>query len=200
MGTRGAIGFRLNGKDKVSYNHFDSYPSGLGADVVEVLHKYTPFDMRQVVAGIRLVQGDSKPTPEDIEACKSWTDLGVSNQSTDDWYCLLRQAQGDLDAFMQGGLRVMIDSHEFLGDSLFCEWAYIVNLDDETLEVYKGFNQNRKAAGRYVTAGIEQVENDKYYGVQLLVTIPLETLASMKTSQFVKGIEALAYEREEEEE
>ena len=30
MGTRGAYGFRINDKDKVTYNHFDSYPDGFG--------------------------------------------------------------------------------------------------------------------------------------------------------------------------
>jgi len=30
MGTRGAYGFRKNGIDKVTYNHFDSYPEQLG--------------------------------------------------------------------------------------------------------------------------------------------------------------------------
>lgn len=31
---------------------------------------------------------------------------------------------------------------EFSGDSLFCEWAYVVDLDANVLEVYKGFNKN----------------------------------------------------------
>ena len=39
MGTRGLYGFRKNGVDKTTYNHFDSYPDGLGADVIESLKK-----------------------------------------------------------------------------------------------------------------------------------------------------------------
>jgi hypothetical protein len=35
----------------------------------------------------------------------------------------------------------MIDSKGFLSDSLFCEWAYIINLDKEVLEVYEGFQE-----------------------------------------------------------
>ena len=35
MGTRGILGFRKNGLDKLAYNHFDSYPEELGANVVK---------------------------------------------------------------------------------------------------------------------------------------------------------------------
>ncbi len=39
MGTRGSVGYfgKLNGKNlhKVTYNHYDSYPSYLGKKVVE---------------------------------------------------------------------------------------------------------------------------------------------------------------------
>ena len=41
MGTRGAVGYfgKLNGENlhKVTYNHYDSYPSGLGKQVVEYI-------------------------------------------------------------------------------------------------------------------------------------------------------------------
>ena len=37
MGTRGLWGFRKDGKDKLTYNHFDSYPDCLGHTIVEFL-------------------------------------------------------------------------------------------------------------------------------------------------------------------
>ena len=37
MGTSGAIGFVVDGKEFVAYNHFDSYPENLGKEVVEFI-------------------------------------------------------------------------------------------------------------------------------------------------------------------
>ena len=64
---------------------------------------------------------------------------------------------------------------DFLYDSLFCEYAYIINLDECVLEFYKGFNKNPKANGRYANNTIYRDENS-YYGVALIDTIPLKDL------------------------
>src|SRR4051812_4409012 len=34
VSTRGAFGFRINGQDKITFSRFDSYPGGLGDDIV----------------------------------------------------------------------------------------------------------------------------------------------------------------------
>ena len=63
----------------------------------------------------------------------------------------------------------------FLYDSLFCEYAYIINLDTKKLEFYKGFNKNPNARGRY--ANKYAFENDKRYcGVALVKQIPLSKI------------------------
>ena len=33
------------------------------------------------------------------------------------------------------------DDINFAADSLFCEWAYVIDLDKRTFEVYEGFNK-----------------------------------------------------------
>jgi len=37
MGTRGLLGFIISGRRRASYNQFDSYPSGLGAQVAKFI-------------------------------------------------------------------------------------------------------------------------------------------------------------------
>lgn len=39
MGTSGLMAFVVDGNAKGGYVHWDSYPSGLGADVLEWLHE-----------------------------------------------------------------------------------------------------------------------------------------------------------------
>jgi len=168
MGTRGTVGFRKNGVDKLMYNHYDSYPDGLGAQVVEFLKETSVAVISEIFDKIEMVDGDTKPTAEQIEHCKGWTDLTVSEQSTSDWYCLLRDAQGELGAFKKG-LRYMLAANDFIKDSLFCEYGYIVNLDDNVLEFWLGFQKKPQEGNRYGT-----IKCDDYYPCRLVKTYPLD--------------------------
>lgn len=62
MGTRGLYGFRKNGVDKTTYNHFDSYPDGLGADVVNFIKKHSIDELKKFYDRIQMVQNDTSPT------------------------------------------------------------------------------------------------------------------------------------------
>ena len=191
MGTRGAYGFRINGQDKVTYNHYDSYPCGLGREVMSYI-AHTPLKrMKEVAARIILVDRESTPSPELIKKYKKYTDLRVSEQSHNDWYCLLRKTQGNLFPY-NSDLEHMIDSQDFLSDSLFCEWAYIINLDTDTFEAYKGFNKNPLARGRY--AGRSTKSNDGYRGVSLIKEIPLANIRKQNLERLVGELNALNHD------
>lgn len=179
MGTRGAIGFRLDGEDKITYNHFDSYPGGLGSTILtEICGKKDWNKVKENVRRIVLVTNDTPPTDAEIAANAKWADLGVSEQSFEDWYCLLREAQGTLEPYMTGELPLMFDSTSFVLDSLFCEYAYIINLDDGVLEFYKGFNSDPNAPGRY--ASLQRERKGEYFGVALVETVPLSDFPATK--------------------
>lgn len=139
MSTRGICGFYKDGITKASYNHSDSYPSGLGKDVVGFINKHSIEEMNNIFTKITLVTENDKE---------------------------LDNAEGNLSVYAQIGY--MLDSQDFLKDSLFCEWGYIINLDSNVLEVYKGF-QNKKTNTRY------QPEKDEggYWGCALIASIEL---------------------------
>ena len=169
MGTRGCYGFRKNGIDKLAYNHYDSYPDGLGSDVIKFCKETTVKEMNAIFDKIILVDESGMPTPEQIAECHKYYDGSVSSQSVEDWYCLLRHAQGDLNAY-KNGLKYMIDNHDFIKDSLFCEYAYIINLDTKRLEFYVGFQKTPDETNRYGT------EDDRgYYPCKMMASYPLNS-------------------------
>ena len=150
MSTRGCYGFRKNGIDKLTYNHFDSYPDCLGKIMVEFCKETSLDEMNEIYDRLILVNENDKPTQEQIEECKRYYNGDVSNKTPEDWYCLLREAQGEPNEY-KNGLRYMIDNHDFIKDSLFCEFAYIINLDTKKLEFWKGFQRKSDPNNRYGT-------------------------------------------------
>jgi hypothetical protein len=188
MGTRGAYGFRIDRKDKLTYNHFDSYPEILGRKMLEYIVA-TPLDMmREVASSIIMVDEHSKPDPELIKKYRKYSDLSVSEHRYDSWYCLLRNSQGDLFPY-NNNLRHMIDYNNFPYDSLFCEWAYIINIDTKLFEIYRGFNKNPSAPGRYAKRKIR--DNNNYRGVALITEIPLPEITAEAIDGLVKKLDEL---------
>lgn len=64
------------------------------------------------------------------------------------------------------------ENNEFIKNSLFCTWGYIVNLDDRTLEVYVGGQSRPHDRGRYAN----EVSEDGYYGCALILTLDFEDI------------------------
>jgi len=188
MGTRGAYGYRLDGRDKVTYNHYDSYPIGLGLQILT----YTLFNeletMRAVARRIELVDAESQPSPELVNRYRHYLDTRGGVSETPTWYWLLRETQGDLQPY-HCDLRHMIDSQAFLYDSLFCEWAYVINLDNEQFEVYRGFNQDPSRSGRY--ASQRSGRDNPYYGVVLIREFPFAEFSRGTIDDMVKEMERL---------
>jgi hypothetical protein len=188
MGTRGSLGFRIDGQDKLTYCQFDSYPEGVGAEMLEEL--CGKWDWEQVKTNVRRLAHvrEVPPTEQQIEENKQWSDLSVSEGTYSDWYCLLRQMQGRIGPYMSGECTAMYKANNFVLESVFCEYAYIVNLDDMTLEFYRGFNSSPMSnAGRYAgtqTPAVTRSDGSTYqsdsYGVVLVDTVPLTDLPKTK--------------------
>jgi hypothetical protein len=68
----------------------------------------------------------------------------------------------------------------FLADSIFCEYAYILNLDTAELEYYRGRNTDAAAPGRYAAKGRwsppPPMSGVSFYGVRLVQTIPFAVI------------------------
>lgn len=161
MGTRGAFGVIIGEQEKIGYNQMDSYPEGKGIEnlrwIRAVVEEGLLEETRQLASDCRVVSDDKKPTKKDIQHLNQFTNLGVSERSTDDWYCLTRETHGYISDMLACGY--IYDSHTFPLDSLFCEWAYIVDFDRNVFEVYEGFQKELPKKGRW--AGRPTPEEDR---------------------------------------
>lgn len=73
MGTRGLLGFIIAGRRRASYNHFDSYPSGLGAQVAKFILGLKEGEKRAMLEHVRNVCPLSQ-----ILIC-SWPSITISH-------------------------------------------------------------------------------------------------------------------------
>jgi hypothetical protein len=173
------MGVRIDGVDKISYVHLDAYPGGLGEDIVSdiraMLHDFGLEEIKTLARQLRLVDKKDVVSLEDQKKFATFADRAVSTGSPSEWYVLLRTLQGDLRGTLLAG--VMIENASFLAESLYCEWAYIVNLDEETFEVYQGFQRKAHTYGRY--AQLTPPRNNNYYPVALLATFPLRAIPGL---------------------
>ena len=192
MGTRGLWGLRKNGMDKVTYNHYDSYPDCLGDIITAFVHSVSDDELNEMFERIELVEDSSMPTPEQIKHCedRNAVRLNVSNQSNRDWYCLLHSAQNNPELYIgDKPLRYMIDSHNFILDSLFCEYAYIINLDEQALEFYVGYQEEPDPTNRY---GI--THDDGYYPCKMLKAYPFDIIRSSPVQEIIEHMNDLIKE------
>ncbi len=177
MGTRGAFGIVESGIEKIGYNQYDSYPDGHGVEnlawVRGLVENETVDTARQIAAEAILVNENVKPTIEDVLNLEENTDLKVSEQSTDDWYCLTRETHGNIQKMIECGY--ILDSADFPTDSLFCEWGYMVDFDNGVFEVYKGFQKLPHSEGRFADRGSESSD---YYPIRLVASYPFAELPS----------------------
>lgn len=172
MGTRGLIGFAAEGKARMAYNHWDSYPSGLGLTALSIardpakLARLRDIDWRKV----KSVDESAEPDEAEFDRLKAlghWQNVSSGR----DYYALFRDLQGDPLALLECGY--WFEGVEFAADSLFCEWAYVIDLDANALEVYEGFQKEPHAEGRFASM---KPGTDGYYPVKLVGSVPLDDL------------------------
>ena len=193
MGTRGLNVIVSEGEVKVAlYNQWDSYPSGQGLTTLEFLRAKLTKDF------IRKVNGCSWMTPTASKAL--WVSVGadpnsdmvtwdVSEKFKEKFPWLHRDCGAkiyDLINESENGLQTQ-DNLEFACDSLFCEWAYVVDLDKNTFEVYKGFNTEPLPEGERFAFLNDKCKGEEYYPVKFVKSYSLSNLP--KNEEFLADLE-----------
>lgn len=135
MGTRGLMAFKVEGETKAGYVHFDSYPSGLGADVLEWLHTMMNEQAGKALTQVRalkVVNDETTPTVEQIESLKQYANTTVSSRQLDEWYVLLRETQGNPALTLEAGHMYGVSRVEPYRLGCGHEYLYVVDFDKRT--------------------------------------------------------------------
>ena len=141
MSTEGIYGFYKNGMDKITYNPYSSL-SDLGTEIIDFITTTSIKEMNSIFDKIILIDESDRDT--------------------------LINMDNSIELYKED-LNYMVDNKDFIKQSLQCEWGYILNLDDNVLEVYIGF-QKSPQENRYKI----NETNNGYYNCKLLKSIPLD--------------------------
>ena len=206
MGTRNLTAVVYEGKYVIAqYGQWDGYPEGQG----ETARKFLRETFLRPLFLARLKE-TRWITPEEIEAGykaaghdgSDFVNMEVSARFHKQFPYMTRDHGAEILRLVQEstGPILVKDSSDFARDSLFCEWAYVIDLDKNTFEVYRGFNHEPPPAGERF-ACLEPREKSRdgtpYYPVKHVITFQLDAIPT--NDEFLKAIrEALPKEENEE--
>lgn len=208
MGTRNLTIVIRKGEVKMAqYGQWDGYLGGVGRDIAVALKKTDLPTLRKAFDKCVFISADKlKNYWKECGADSDWVTLEVSEQFQSRYPLLSRDYSGGkaisliLSAAKQRAPIELFSKEKFAADSLFCEWAYVVDLDKGNVEVYKGFNQEplTKKDRFFYLQEESKKENpdDKYYPVKLLKKYKIKdfTLRAVNTLEAKLNKEAEAEE------
>jgi len=189
MGTRSLTLVVQNHEVKVArYEQSDGYPEALGVTLLHFLKEPTCVEiLQETLPKVRLWnQEDQKQQDEFLYSigCENGIlNLKQKEEFQKQYPFRYRERFGKLK---EGQLLELLlefrneeeivtgNDYEFAKDSLFCEWAYVIDFDKNSFEVYKGLN----------TLGISEEDrffslydgNSDYYPVKIKQRFPLGNL------------------------
>jgi hypothetical protein len=167
MSTRSLTMVINEGKTKVAqYGQNDGYPQGQGKTILEFLQECDLEEFKEKLKEVVFL------SPEEIEQIRG-EEISVVNTDAK-----------VLKLIYDGQAKKLVDNSDFAKHSLFCEWAYVLDLDKGALEVYRGFNREPLEKGdRFYNK--KDIDKD-YYPVRIIKTYSLKDLPEME--QFFKDL------------
>lgn len=184
MGTRSLICVFKDGKYKVAqYSQWDGYPEGQGMGVLKFLTK--EMDRNLFETKLNMIRfGTEEELNKQWKECgaddSGWVNMEVSNRHKKLYPENDRDTGSNILSIIQNTNKPLVleNSLEFAADSLFCEWAYVIDLDKNTFEVYEGFNQEPLDDNeRFSFLDYNPPHRtDKYYPVRLVAIFDINNL------------------------
>jgi len=195
MGTRNLTCVVLNGEYKVAqYGQWDGYPEGQGCNIVKFLRNMDEEKFRKALSKVRFATEEDHR--EAVFNCggdreSEWITYEVGNRLAQKYPLLSRDTGAKVlqiiqDSYDQDEIVLKSNSLAFAGDSLFCEWCYVLDLDKRVLEVYKGFNQTHplKKGDRFYQMALEKKKG--YYPVKYIMSFDIDQKPPITCQEFLK--------------
>jgi len=126
MSTRSLTVVKINGEYKIAqYGHYDGYPLGCGLCTLLFLEKMNRTKFCEKLKKLRFAINEQEEATV------------FERQKAYDGADILEYIHNEEDF-------VVIDNLEFAKDNLFCEWAYLIDFDKNTFEIYSAFQSSEK--------------------------------------------------------
>lgn len=167
MGTRNLTIVKKNNQYKVAqYGQWDGYPSGQGQHIVDFLLKLNEYrdEFEKKLELCEYINLNDKELVDKINSnFKNYPQF--SRDTASEILDFIKNYDGD---------KILLKNDlDFVKDSLFCEWAYVIDMDNNQLEIYEGFNKTPLTEeDRFYDVS----NSGGYYPVKILTSYKFEDL------------------------
>lgn len=180
MGTRNLVAVILDGEPRIAqYGQWDGYLSAQGFRVACFIH-----DNLLSIEGLEKFKAAVREcrfiTEEEYKAAwgpKESKNMAEYEQWKTQFAGLSRDTGANiLNMVLNDGVRQLLNSWNFGGESLHCEFAYVIDLDNQILEIYRGFQHERPPDGERFSHYDPKDHQKKYYGCKLVGKLPFSSI------------------------
>ena len=190
MGTRNLTFVFIDGGYKVAqYGQWDGYPEGQGLRCLHFLRD--EMDENRFREQLKRVRFASRTELNDL-----YTKFGQNEDGdikVEDYHRLGKAypqlvrdtAAKILNLIQDGNVRLLKNSIDFAANGLFCEWAYVIDLDKRMFEVYTGFHKeplNEKDRFYF----LREKEENGYSGIHMVFAWSIDHLPT--DEEFLKTL------------
>lgn len=199
MGTRHlTIVIRKEKPVVAQYGQWDGYPEGQGQTVLDFLKNSNITKFKKKLDNVRFMnkrdENSIKKFMTEIGASNGYMNMEQYNIYNKKYPFLSRDHGADIlnmiyDSDKLDGKIVLRNHIDFASDSLFCEWAYLIDLDKNVLEVYEGFNtEPLDDDQRFKNMEVDNKGSgiNQYYPIKCVKTYPLDNLPT--NEEFIKEL------------
>lgn len=181
MGTRFLTAVFTDGQYRVAqYGQWDGYPEGAGVNILHFLRdELDEPRFRSELEKLRFADSERlwelrRRFGADEDGSISVADYNRLKRVFPEFH---RDTGEDILRLIQNGdvLSGALENRlAFAGNSLLCEWVYVVDFDSRTFEVYEGYN--KEPLDPFERFAELECDDDGYYPVKLAASWPLDCL------------------------